>query len=562
LTPPRTPTPHSSLANDSMGGDTEDLPLKARLSPMATPVELSPGTPVGEYEVAGKIGEGGMGTVYAAVHPLIGKKVAIKVLNAGLSEDPTVVQRFIQEARSVNQIGHRNIVDIFAFGQLDNGRHYYVMEFLKGVSLRKRMDAAEPLRYAEALHAVAEVLSALEAAHQAGVVHRDLKPDNIFLVEGRDERTVKLLDFGIAKLLGRGPSLSQTRTGATLGTPYYMAPEQCRSKAVDARSDLYAMGVIMYEIFAGRLPFPGPDHIDVINGHLSRTPPLPSEFAEVPGDLEALILQCMEKEPDRRPGDAAEVRRRILAIDPAVGERVVPPSKRGLAISGTQEVKITSRPTPSPPRPTPSPPRSGSSRRRVGLVVAGAAILVVAGVTVLAVRHQKPPAPRWELNVNSNPVGATVLIDGRVQPEKTPARIELDRREVIVRVEKESYQPRDLPVQLAETERQRFVNVPLDPVPATLHATTSAVDAVWTIDDRGRSEGPSLDVATLAPGRHEVRIEARGMQTREESIVVHPAERAVFEWPLHPAPGGATKRRSSGHSALTDVPASDFRAPR
>ena len=244
---------------------------------VAPSVEIEAGDVIGEYHVIGRIGEGGMGTVFAGIHPVIGKKVAIKVLNAALSHDQEIVDRFAQEARAVNQIAHRNIVDIFAFGQLPTGRHYCVMEFLEGRSLRARLSRPPALTHPEVFTLLGDVLDALAAAHAEGIVHRDLKPDNVFLVEDKSGgfRT-KLLDFGVAKLLRRPSEIGRTRTGAPLGTPFYMSPEQCRNRAIDVRTDIYAIGVIMFEVFTGQLPFPGPEYIDTVNGHLSRQPPRPS----------------------------------------------------------------------------------------------------------------------------------------------------------------------------------------------------------------------------------------------------------------------------------------------
>jgi serine/threonine-protein kinase len=215
------------------------MPEKAGDERVGDGAQLAAGTAVGEYVIDGKLGEGGMGTVYAATHPLIGKRAAIKVINLGLTTDGTAVQRFIQEARAVNQIRHGNIVDIFSFGELPDGRRYFVMEYLEGVSLADRVkEGGMSLR--EAIEILDQVCDALEAAHEKGIVHRDLKPDNVFLVRTRGGRSVvKLLDFGIAKLSTTG-SMQKTRTGIVMGTPAYMSPEQGRGKSVDPRTDIYA----------------------------------------------------------------------------------------------------------------------------------------------------------------------------------------------------------------------------------------------------------------------------------------------------------------------------------
>jgi serine/threonine-protein kinase len=189
--------------------------------------DLQPGQQVGEYVVDGKLGEGGFGAVFKGTHPLIGKQVAIKVLNRQFSSNPQMVSRFISEARAVNQIRHRNIIDIFSFGSLADGRQYYVMELLAGVPLDNYLEQRGRLTLAEAIPILRSVARALDAAHAKGIAHRDLKPENIYIAQDDDGTPFpKLLDFGIAKLLsGDAPHQHKTRTGAPMGTPYYMSPE-------------------------------------------------------------------------------------------------------------------------------------------------------------------------------------------------------------------------------------------------------------------------------------------------------------------------------------------------
>jgi len=197
-------------------------------APAREDYDLEPGTALGEYRIEGKIGQGGMGVVFSAVHPLIGKRAAIKILKKELCADPHTLERFVDEARVVNEIGHPNIVDIFAFGEMPDGRSYFVMEWLKGETLRARI-ARGKLAPAEVGQIVRPLARALEAAHEKGVIHRDLKPDNVFLVDVRGEvATVKLLDFGIAKLARNDHRVEKTATGAIVGTPQYIAPEQAK----------------------------------------------------------------------------------------------------------------------------------------------------------------------------------------------------------------------------------------------------------------------------------------------------------------------------------------------
>ncbi|MGE0871080.1 MAG: serine/threonine-protein kinase [Kofleriaceae bacterium] len=263
---------------------------------------LGPGMMVGDYRIEEKIGEGGMGEVYSAVHPLISKRAAIKLLRREMCSDPGAVERFIDEARVVNQIGHPNLVDIFTFGQLTDGRHYLVMEWLKGESLRTRLTRG-PIGFEEVCAILRPLGKALEAAHAAGVVHRDLKPDNIFLVDVRDEPPqVKLLDFGIAKLANTDHRMEQTRSGAIVGTPKYIAPEQAKGLSVDHRSDIYSLGGIAFEMFTGRPPFVANSAMEVVSKHLVEPPVAPSTLVSgLPREIDALVLCMLAKEPADRP---------------------------------------------------------------------------------------------------------------------------------------------------------------------------------------------------------------------------------------------------------------------
>ncbi|WP_394820532.1 serine/threonine-protein kinase [Pendulispora albinea] len=288
--------------------------------------ELEPGFMVGEYRIEGKIGEGGFGSVYRAVHPLIGKTAAIKVLSRQYSSNPQVVSRFIAEARAVNQIRHRNIIDIFSFGALDDGRQYFVMELLDGMPLDRYLkDEKGRLSPEEAIPILRGVARALDAAHLTGILHRDLKPENIFLSFDEDGRPFpKLLDFGIAKLVGAAKSGVdlKTRTGTPMGTPYYMSPEQCRGKEVDHRTDIYSFGVLTHELLTGDVPFQGADVVELLMKQTREPPPpMSSMCAAVPAALDAPVLQMLAKEPEGRPAsvgaalDALAVAARAAGFD-------------------------------------------------------------------------------------------------------------------------------------------------------------------------------------------------------------------------------------------------------
>jgi serine/threonine-protein kinase len=275
--------------------------------------DLPSGYVVGEYRVGQVLGRGGMGVVYSGVQPVIEKRVAIKVLHSDLSADPSLVRRFLDEARAVNRIRHPNIIDIFSFGQLADSRQYFVMEYLEGRTLADRLHAGDlPLTDYRPL--LAQICDALDAAHSENIIHRDLKPENIWIVEPRRGRPfAKLLDFGIAKLMATGHD-STTRTGMVMGTPQYMSPEQCHGRAVDHRTDIYAMGVILYQIWTGRAPFAGETFAELLTKQLTTTAERPSTLATVPAELDDLIMRCLEKDPARRPQTARELGESLAKI--------------------------------------------------------------------------------------------------------------------------------------------------------------------------------------------------------------------------------------------------------
>jgi eukaryotic-like serine/threonine-protein kinase len=264
--------------------------------------DLAPGTMVGDYRIDHTIGIGGMAAVYQATQPVIGKRVAIKVLHRTKSE--TALNRFIKEARAVNLIGHPNIVDVFGFGMTDSGRAYLVMELLVGETLAVRIKRG-PISLAETCDILIEVAHALEAAHEASVIHRDLKPENIFLAKRKEVASVKLLDFGIAKLIDGGEPGREddTRPGVLIGTPRYISPEQVRGNVLDGRADVYALGVVAFELLAGRPPFSGAaGAYELFEKHAKLKPPKPSAFnMQLPELADDLIGHMLAKEPNERP---------------------------------------------------------------------------------------------------------------------------------------------------------------------------------------------------------------------------------------------------------------------
>jgi eukaryotic-like serine/threonine-protein kinase len=295
---------------------------------------LPPGTAVGGYIIEDTIAAGGGGTVFAAYHRTLGRRVAIKVLHAEVANSPQGLIRFQREAMVVNLVKHPGIVEIYDFGQLPDGRPYFVMELLQGSDLKRMITQRGRFSPDEMLEIVTTVCSALEAAHKAGVVHRDLKASNVHVAVEKGRYVVKLLDFGIAKLLQPDPSIGGlTQTGMRLGTASAMAPEQIRGEAIDQRVDVYALGVLIYHLLTGRYPFRGESRQEIERMNLETPPPRPSQAAAVPPAIDAVVLKCMDKRAERRYPSVSAA---LADLKDAVERRVavaVSDKKRAVAVS-------------------------------------------------------------------------------------------------------------------------------------------------------------------------------------------------------------------------------------
>jgi hypothetical protein len=416
------------------------------------------GQMAGEYRLRRKVGEGAFGAVYEAEHPLLRRRAAVKVLHQGAGVDSQGVLRFISEAQAVNQVRNPYIIDIFSFGRLADGRHFYVMDYLDGEPLDAYLKRETRCSVPTALQLLRPLGEALDAAHAVGIIHRDLKPQNIFLSWTQSGDTVpKLLDFGTAKLLDG--SQVHTMSGTTIGTPLYMSPEQARAEAVDARSDVYALGVLCHQLLTGELPITGSSTFAVLAGHIMTPPPRVSEVhRDLSPELDAPVIHMLQKDPNARPPTAGEALAELAKAAERAGyavpagplrlprppprpvdencdtvEQTAPPTT---AAGGTPVERIL---TPHPQRPVTTlvAARRGLSWPMMGLLAAlGAALTYVVTTTVgpaarapasaasLAVETAAPaassaaviePPPRTiDVIVQGAPPEARVLLDGKV----------------------------------------------------------------------------------------------------------------------------------------------------
>ncbi len=302
----------------------------------------------GRYRIDAVLGTGGMGCVYRGEHTGIGRPVAIKVLHADLNRNREAAQRFQREAIASGRLDHPNIVGVSDFGVLESGSCYLVMEVLEGESLGTRLERERRIPWPEALAILRGVLRGLHHAHERGVVHRDIKPDNIFLARKDDETVVKILDFGIAKLYaGSADDPASTRAGITVGTPAYLSPEQAVGGEIKPASDIYSTSIVLYEMLTGRPPFEDEDPLAMLGAHVSRPPPPFAERApdlDVPPEVEALIDHGLAKIAAERIGSANDYIAQIdaiLAAKPRGGVAALIASELGGAPAlGTQQTDL------------------------------------------------------------------------------------------------------------------------------------------------------------------------------------------------------------------------------
>jgi eukaryotic-like serine/threonine-protein kinase len=367
---------------------------------------------LGQFRIVEKIGRGGMGAVYKAEQPAMDRVVAIKILHQKLAGRKDLVSRFRREARAMSRLSHPNTVRVFLYGQLENtGQLYIAMEYLKGMDLAKNTRVEGPMHPQRAAKIMIQVLGALEEAHDVGVIHRDLKPENILLTcQGGIEDTPKVLDFGLAKVQDskmRPGSMVLTRQGMVFGTPEFMSPEQARGEELDARSDIYSVGIILYEMLTGKLPFPRCKPMEYIT-HQINTPPIPVTERRpdlvIPRELDFIIGKALEKDRNDRYQSAAEFAlalQGLLPVEEQSGPMHAVPHVDKNSIS--QPIHLEKRVSTSG-----VPGKAQNSGKGKGLVVAMMLIIIaLLGVVV------------WLLVTERGPQSNTVVVPTSLTPENS-----------------------------------------------------------------------------------------------------------------------------------------------
>jgi serine/threonine protein kinase len=359
----------------------------------------------GKYRIEGFLKRGGMGAVYRATHVMLQKQVAIKLIKPELVTSQDTVERFHREARAASQLDHPNIVTVHDLGQAEDGTLYIAMELVPGRSLKELVKKEGPLRPERAVWLAKGICSALALAHRNHIIHRDLKPQNIMVFQDSDgQEQPKLLDFGIAKTFeSQGPAL--TSTGLVLGTPHYMAPEQAKGVPVDARSDLYALGIILYEMLVGKVPFDDKSIPAILVKHLNEQPrPLSQLRPGLAPALEAIVLRCLEKEPGSRYQSAQELSETLAAAEtelasartapglppiPSTPTKVSTPAAStmaGMAGMAGARTRSTQPTVPVPERPTTRAPVARKTRRlgwAIALAIAAVLLIGLVGIAVV-----------------------------------------------------------------------------------------------------------------------------------------------------------------------------------
>jgi serine/threonine protein kinase len=384
------PAPKDDVGNGGtmIASSDAGVPAVVTTTPSGVVGDLIGTTLLGRYRVIKKLGEGGMGTVYLGEHATIGKKFAVKVLSYEYAHKDDLRERFLQEARAASMISQENVVEITDFGDTPDGSVFFIMEFLQGEDLSDTLKSEGRLPWSRAKPIMLQICRALAAAHDAGIIHRDMKPENCYrIARGSNHDFIKVLDFGIAKVTsddGESEGKGLTRTGMIFGTPEYMSPEQAQGARPDHRVDIYAVGVILYELLTGEVPFSADTFMGILTKHMFEVPRAPSSVvpdADIPFEVENIILKAMQKDRELRFANMREMAEAIEAVGTGaaavhvVSENIARPSTGEMGFSGSR----TTVPGTMPPvAATYEEPRKSNKGLVFGII--GGLALVAAGI--------------------------------------------------------------------------------------------------------------------------------------------------------------------------------------
>jgi serine/threonine-protein kinase len=479
----------------------------------------------GRYKIEKLLGEGGMGIVYKGVHTTLGKSLAIKVLRPEVSKNEEILQRFRQEAQSASQIGNPHIIDISDFGTLPDGSTYFVMEFLTGKSLTAAL-AESKFSVARTIHVMRQLCGALGAAHEIGIVHRDLKPDNVQLVErGGQKDFVKVLDFGIAKVGGSTSKLTQA--GQVFGTPHYMSPEQCAGTNVDHRTDIYAVGVMLYEMACGKVPFDADNLMGILTKHLYENPIAPHELAppvDVSPALEAIILKCLQKKADARYQTMAELAADLEALERGMTPKAVTDKVERAAVGPQTLTGVEAR------------------------------VSIGSGAHDIAIRKNRTP-----LYLAIGMTSALVVIGGAVMFTRGPSSAAVAVSEAAHKTEAADTAPQP------SAAAQPVAPAPAAPVPEKITVDSNPEHAEVFLDGSlvGNTPYETEKPAAGKPQKLELRLP--GYQNRSVEISEHSSdvtlqlEKVVAPAPAAPRPAAAASRPAASKRPRAEAPAKPAR---
>jgi tRNA A-37 threonylcarbamoyl transferase component Bud32 len=477
---------------------------------------------LGRYRVIKKLGEGGMGTVYLGEHATIGKKFAVKVLSYEYAHKEDLRDRFLQEARAASMISQENVVEITDFGDTPDGSVFFIMEFLQGEDLSDTLKSEGRLPWSRAKPIMLQICRALAAAHDAGIIHRDMKPENCYrIARGSNEDFIKVLDFGIAKVTSadEGEGKGLTRTGMIFGTPEYMSPEQAQGARPDHRVDVYAVGVILYELLTGEVPFSADTFMGILTKHMFEVPRAPSSLvpdADIPLEVENIILKAMQKDRELRFANMREMAEAIEAVGTGaaavhvVSENIARPSTGEMSFTGSRATTVPGAPGTMPPvAATYEEPRKSNKGLIFGIV--GGLALVAAGIgAFLAFGGDETP-------VAENTNDATVAAPPEKQVPETP--------EVVVPAEPEKV--KEIAV---GTETVNYKITTKDPEGNLVEASIVDIRDNGSYGKTNTAEGIEVEKSSEAM---ELVLRATGFEPMPIKII--PVQDKLFDYELQPA---------------------------